>query len=52
MIGLFKRLQPPWLIWVLMNLKQINTGEITTDEFFTNSYTEEVYELEHICTAI
>ena len=31
--------------------KDLNTGEITPEESFTNSYIEEVYESEHVCTA-
>ena len=39
----------PWLIWVPMCL--IKYREITTGEFFTNAYVEEVYESEHERTA-
>ena len=31
--------------------KDLNTGKITPEESFTNSYVEEVYESEHVCTA-
>ena len=31
--------------------KGLNTREITPEEYFTNAYVEEVYELEHVRTA-
>ena len=31
-------------------LKDLNTSKITPEESFTNAYTKEVYESEHICT--
>ena len=31
-------------------LKYLNTGKITTEELYTNDYTEEVYESEHVRT--
>ena len=30
--------------------KDLNTGKITTEEQFTNSYVEEVYESDHVST--
>ena len=30
--------------------KALNVGKITPEEYFTNSYLEEVYELEHVRT--
>ena len=30
--------------------KYLNTGKITPEEFFTNDYVKEVYELEHVHT--
>ena len=29
---------------------EFNAGKITPKEWFSNSYAEEVYELEHLCT--
>ena len=31
--------------------KDLNTGEITPEELFTNAYVKEVYESEHVHTA-
>ena len=31
--------------------KNLNTGEITSEEYFTNDYIEEVYESENVHTA-
>ena len=33
-------------------LKKLITGKITPEESFTIDYAEEVYESEHLCTAI
>ena len=31
--------------------KDLNTGKVTPEEYFTNDYVEEVYESEHVGTA-
>ena len=30
--------------------KDLNTGKITPEETFTNSYVKEVHESDHVCT--
>ena len=47
---ILKGLQHPQLIWVHI-FNDLNIGEITPGEQFTNNYVEEVYKSEHVRTA-
>ena len=46
----FKGSTEPTVDLGTQEFKILNTGKIIPEEYFTNAYTEEVYELEHVCT--
>ena len=47
----FKGYTAPMVDLGMYTFKDLNTGKITPEESFTNTYVEEVYESEHVCTA-
>ena len=44
----FKWLTPPIVDLSVYKFKDLNTGNITPEESFTNSYTEEIHELKQV----
>ena len=49
--GPFNRSTTPIVDFGAYIFKDLNTGNITPEESFTNAYVQELYESEHVCTA-
>ena len=50
--GTFKGYTNPMVNLGTYIFKYLNTGKITPEEYFTSAYVEEVYESEHVRTAV